>query len=70
MGAATVFSLGLLFFLQSAVLNHASPAHYLSGHATDAVKAATVEELEALPGVNHKVAASLKEWLAREGQGM
>ena len=42
MGAATMFSLGLLCFLQFAVLNHASPAHYLSGHATDAVKAATV----------------------------
>jgi excinuclease ABC subunit C len=36
----------------------------------DAVKAATAEEIAALPGFNYKVAASLKEWLARAGQGM
>jgi len=36
----------------------------------DSVKAATVEEIAALPGFNHKVAEGLKEWLAGEGQGM
>jgi excinuclease ABC subunit C len=36
----------------------------------DAIKTATVEELAALPGFNQKVAESLKEWLAGEGQGM
>ena len=41
---APVFSLGLflLFFLQFAVLNQASPAHYLAVHASDAVKKARV----------------------------
>ena len=35
----------------------------------DAVKAATVEEIAALPGFNQKVAESLKEWLAGGGEG-
>jgi excinuclease ABC subunit C len=35
----------------------------------DAVKAARVEELAAVPGFNQKIAESLKEWLAGEGQG-
>jgi excinuclease ABC subunit C len=35
----------------------------------EALKAATVEELAALPGFNRKVAESLKEWLAGAGEG-
>jgi len=35
----------------------------------EAIKAATVAELTALSGFNQKVAESLKEWLAQEGQG-
>jgi len=35
----------------------------------DAVKAAGLEEIAALPGFNQKVAANLKDWLAQEGQG-
>ena len=35
----------------------------------DAIKAATVEELAALPGFNQKVAENLKEWLAGAGEG-
>jgi excinuclease ABC subunit C len=35
----------------------------------DAVKAATVAEIAALPGFNPKVAESLKDWLARGGEG-
>ncbi len=35
----------------------------------DAVKAATREEIAALPGFNQKVAESLKEWLAGAGEG-
>ncbi len=31
----------------------------------EAIKAATVPELAAVPGVNQKVAESLKEWLLR-----
>jgi excinuclease ABC subunit C len=34
-----------------------------------AIKAATVEEITALPGFNHKIAEGLKEWFAGEGQG-
>jgi excinuclease ABC subunit C len=36
----------------------------------EAVKAATVAELAAVPGFNQRVAESLKEWLAGEGEGM
>ncbi len=35
----------------------------------EAIKAAPVAELAALPGFNQKVAASLKEWLAAAGEG-
>ncbi|MFA5111606.1 MAG: excinuclease ABC subunit UvrC [Desulfobaccales bacterium] len=35
----------------------------------DAIKAAGLEEIAALPGFNQKVAASLKEWLAGGGEG-
>jgi excinuclease ABC subunit C len=36
----------------------------------DAVKAASREEIAALPGFNQKLAVSLKEWLAGGGEGM
>ena len=35
----------------------------------EAIKTATVAEIAALPGFNHKVAENLKDWLAGEGQG-
>jgi excinuclease ABC subunit C len=35
----------------------------------DAVKAATAEEIAALPGFNRKIAEGLKEWLAGAGEG-
>jgi excinuclease ABC subunit C len=35
----------------------------------EAIKTASVAEIAALPGFNHKVAASLKDWLAGRGQG-
>lgn len=35
----------------------------------EAIKAATTEEIAALPGFNQKVAENLKEWLAGKGQG-
>ena len=35
----------------------------------DAIKAATVAEIAALPGFNQKVAENLKDWLAGEGEG-
>jgi excinuclease ABC subunit C len=36
----------------------------------EALKAATVEELAAVPGLNRKVAAGLKKWLAGGGEGV
>jgi excinuclease ABC subunit C len=35
----------------------------------EAIKSANAEALAALPGFNQKVAKSLKEWLARAGEG-
>jgi excinuclease ABC subunit C len=35
----------------------------------EAIKTATAAEIAALPGFNQKVAAGLKEWLARAGEG-
>jgi excinuclease ABC subunit C len=35
----------------------------------EAIKAATAEEIAAVPGFNQKIAAGLKEWLTEEGQG-
>ncbi len=36
----------------------------------EAIKAANAAEVAALPGFNHKIAESLKEWLAGTGEGV